>query len=283
MRRKAIAVIAVLGVTVAAGCGRGGSASSKPADSRSPATARPSASSSRPPTPMTQSSARAVTSELESGLAATPTVQFNSVSDQLGPVTVTLVVPYFLGLGVAADDLNATVRASMETPARSLASEVDPEAFSPGPMSIEVNAELYSRSSRMIVVALDEYSFLGGAHPNTRPGSLLVDVDTATLLNPAELVADKQARGRLDAAVEAALEARSDDLFAEWRENVDPGVFGAAAWLPDTTGLTLRFPPYELGPYAIGAVDVTLPWATLAASKVFPADSPLLSFTSEAE
>ena len=202
-----------------------------------------------------------------------PTVTIEHLSETVGDVALELDVPVLSGLGSDEGELNAQIREQIVGPAREVAEQADE---STNAMSFEVEANTWFENDALIVVELNEYSYLGGAHPNSRFGSLLIDVERAALVAPSDLVRDRQAQGRFDALIEASLEQRSDDLFPEWREYVDPATFDSAAWLPNDDGLTLRYSPYELAPYAAGPVELTLDWAGVAATDAF-VDASLLA------
>lgn len=259
-RRVAVAALLSVATLSAAGaCGSDGSTDTGSGPQTTAATAATTASA------VTAEETAAATAE-DSSAGASGRVTIEHLSENVGDVALELDVPVLSGLGSNEGELNAQIREQIVGPAREVAGQADE---STNAMSFEVEANTWFENDALIVVELNEYSYLGGAHPNSRLGSLLIDVESAALVAPSDLVRDRRAQGRFDALIEASLEQRSEDLFPEWREYVDPATFDSAAWLPNDDGLTLRYSPYELAPYAAGPVELTLDWADVAATDAF--------------
>ena len=146
--------------------------------------------------------------------------------------------------------------------------ETKGQAYHPPPYAREISWTLAAASGRVVSLEQTWYENTGGAHPNHGYGALLWDTTSRKPLQPASLFT---AGG--DAAMDKAL---CDGLAAakakkgagdwdrqtwpcpRWREaefvlvaSTEAGKFG---------GLTFLFDPYEVGPYAEGEYEVTLPW-----------------------
>jgi hypothetical protein len=133
---------------------------------------------------------------------------------------------------------------------------------------------------RYISILRTDYTYTGGAHPNTTLETLIWDEQTkkrisirpfftdlsdnsramVEILNAviSSLTAEKKERGTFDA---------SDN---EWFKSLQPSLFkiGAVVLEPSTeigksAGLTFHYSPYAVGPYAEGAYTAFVPWRIL--------------------
>ncbi len=142
-----------------------------------------------------------------------------------------------------------------------------PEA--PASWSFDYQAAVRYAGPRVVTLATQVYSFLGGAHPLTVGRYVSFEAKSGRMLTWDDLAVDAAARAALTAAAEAAFRAArdlgpGDDLKAAgfWFEDGRfrlPDSFGLA---PE--GLLLRFDPYEVAPYALGETDFVVPRAALA-------------------
>jgi hypothetical protein len=135
------------------------------------------------------------------------------------------------------------------------------------PYAMEVSWRVAAETPRLLSLVRDEYSFAGGAHPNTAATTLLYDKAAGREVEPAALapgVGPAQERVLCDALKRAKAERGGVDLDGEswscprWKDSQA----ALAAGRGGATGLTFLFSPYEVGPYAEGAYEVTLPAAT---------------------
>ena len=119
----------------------------------------------------------------------------------------------------------------------------------------------------IVTVTVQCYNYCGGAHPNTYVVTYTFDLSTGQFIDPAQ-IADDPEEFRVSAAeflVQAAEGLGEDytsgywpdyqDIIARWNET---------AVRFDETGMTVIFSPYELGPYAMGTVELTLNYDVLA-------------------
>lgn len=114
-------------------------------------------------------------------------------------------------------------------------------------------------------VAVTEWSFLGGAHPNSTTRLANFDIASGHALRLSELLLGT-ARARLDSLGELA--------FRRVRK-LPPGTdLGTAGFMfkagrfqlndnmaVTRTGLIFFFNEYEIGPHALGATEIALPWS----------------------
>ena len=113
-------------------------------------------------------------------------------------------------------------------------------------------------------VAVTEWSFLGGAHPNATTRLWNFDMATGRSLRPSDLLLGT-ARARLDSLGEQA--------FRRVRKLPSDADLSAAGFMFKTgrfqlndnmavtrSGLLFFFNEYEIGPHALGATEIALPW-----------------------
>ncbi|SNS93003.1 Protein of unknown function [Rhodococcoides kyotonense] len=103
-----------------------------------------------------------------------------------------------------------------------------------------------------------------GAHPTYIIATVTVNTENATPVTLEDLFPDLQA-GLQRLSEQSALllpnTAAGDDFE---RTGIEPIESNFANWVPSASGMNIRFGDYQVGPHAIGLVDVTIPWATLA-------------------
>ncbi len=130
----------------------------------------------------------------------------------------------------------------------------------------ERTASVARADERILSIVLNEYSWLGGAHPNT----FLVGYNYAPLtgeeLNLKDVASDYDA---IYAHVLEELENRETDLayFDDYKETVqnvfygDSQQYGELQWTMDMSGVTIYFNPYDIAPYAAGRFVIELPFS----------------------
>jgi hypothetical protein len=137
--------------------------------------------------------------------------------------------------------------------------------------SMEVEWGVAGETDRLLSLVREEYAFAGGAHPNTASTTLLFDKRAGREVELAALFPDRAANPALEAALCDALKTEKvkrggvpldGDVWtcprlAEAQAALAPAVDGRS------TGLTFHFSPYEVGPYAEGGYEITLPARTI--------------------
>ena len=138
-----------------------------------------------------------------------------------------------------------------------------PELFKAGSYYAEGLTYTVWQTEKLVSVRGTVYSNYGGAHPNTALTAWNFDLENGTyLMDP--LVWGRDAE-EFRAAVAEELIGMADARAAELQQ--DPAAmywedyrgilqyWGAGAVSFDAAGMTVRFSPYDLGPYAIGAQE----------------------------
>lgn len=114
---------------------------------------------------------------------------------------------------------------------------------------------------RIYCVRIDSGSFSGGAHPNSYTDSYLFDLELGQFIDPAQ-VADDPVTFQKGAAELLLEKAREQDeeirsgYYPEYAEVISHWYDGTVLF--DSEGMTVVYSPYELGPYAMGTVELKL-------------------------
>lgn len=130
---------------------------------------------------------------------------------------------------------------------------------------VKIDTEAIHNTPDVCTISVSETAYTGGAHPNQRRRLVSFDVLSGQLLGADDLTRDP---GALAALVERQL--RSDHGLGP-----DDDLAAAGFWISDeglrvpdnlgivAEGLLVHWDPYEIAPYSMGPVDVTVPAAEL--------------------
>lgn len=106
--------------------------------------------------------------------------------------------------------------------------------------------------------------YTGGAHGNYAYAGETYDVKTGKLLRLADIIKDVEGFYPLatDYIVDALYAEYEDALFSDYgnwvAESISPE--NEPNWYLTGSGIVISFSPYEVGPYAMGAPEITLPY-----------------------
>ncbi len=157
----------------------------------------------------------------------------------------------------------------------------DPVLFRNGAWSFERKYAIRSVvADRYVSIVRDDYMDTHGAHPNTDVNTILWDkaVNKRISIRPffSETADNGPAMTAMQKAIISSLKAEkkkrdsSETATAEWFKRVEPKLLkiGAVTLARSTeagksSGLTLHYPPYAVGPYAEGQYVAFVPWETL--------------------
>jgi len=104
----------------------------------------------------------------------------------------------------------------------------------------------------------------GAAHPLSYYSTQHFYLPKARPMIAADIFQGNQWQDGLTALVEKQLKNElADSYYIDSREDLKKLVIDTAHWQFDRNKLTLSFNPYEVAPYAAGAPEVSLPWASL--------------------
>ena len=142
--------------------------------------------------------------------------------------------------------------------------EYAPDESETLPWYYEADVSVKRADREILSFITTDYSYLGGAHPNTGIKGYAYDVKTGEALQLKDIVTDYDA---FCEAVYTALDGHEnrEGFFDEYRETAEEilnsdGEF-ALGWYLTSDALKILFNEYDLGPYALGQVEVTLAYA----------------------
>ncbi|MDO4260926.1 MAG: RsiV family protein [Eubacteriales bacterium] len=136
-----------------------------------------------------------------------------------------------------------------------------------------------ARADRQVIslVAMSS-SYLGGAHGSYGYTGYTFDASTGELLDIEDLMTDAETfrQTATEAIVQKLQETYGDGLFEDYADTVAQiwSRDGGPKWYLNETGIVFLFDPYEVGPYAMGAAQVTLPYADYRADLAEQYTSP---------
>jgi hypothetical protein len=138
------------------------------------------------------------------------------------------------------------------------------------PFEYEIGAQIQRADDALFTVQINHYDFSGGAHPNHGLSSVSLDPKTGEKLMFADVLNDKEKAPQI---IMDGLYAAYPDLVEEFDsyaflEEGDTAVapyermleYDTYTWSILTEGLHIYFSPYEVASYAVGYLDVVLPF-----------------------
>lgn len=144
-------------------------------------------------------------------------------------------------------------------------SAVDSESYR---YSIFQSLEAARVDSRVVSIIEMSSDYTGGAHGNYGYHGYTFDAGSGQLLELADILenAGEFQENAVSYIIQSLEETNGDGLFPEyaesvrdiWTRNEGPN------WYLNAAGITFIFNPYEVGPYAVGDVRVTLPYGEFA-------------------
>ncbi len=141
--------------------------------------------------------------------------------------------------------------------------EMNPEN-PPVPWVLETKSRILYQNRRVLSVEFNNFSFTGGAHPNSFQILLLLDVRDRKMLTLSDIVTDME---RFEEVVKEAFRAHYQ--LEEAASFNEAGFFWDEPFsLPENVALTpeglkLVYNPYEIAPYVVGATRLHIPYAEL--------------------
>lgn len=147
-----------------------------------------------------------------------------------------------------------------------LGAEYDAEYSNMWPIADEKRMTA-SQTGDIITVRADCYYYGGGAHPYAFVSTYTFDLAAGVFVDPTQIGDDPEAFRTHTAAL---LVMKAESLGEEYTEGYwDDYAEIIARWnegavLFDETGMTVIFAPYDLGPYAMGSVELHLTYEELS-------------------
>lgn len=140
---------------------------------------------------------------------------------------------------------------------------------------INTRADTLYTSAKVLTVRMETYAYTGGAHPNSNQALYMFDRETGHTLSMADLVSDTTA---LLNVVERAFRRQQGIMphtnLEEHGYFLQDGRFFLPANIGmNRTGMVFCYNPYEIAAYAVGPIEVTVPYDQL--SGILRSDGPL--------
>jgi hypothetical protein len=157
----------------------------------------------------------------------------------------------------------------------------DPVMFRNGAWSFARNYTVRSVvDGRYVSIVRDDYMDTGGAHPNSNVDTILWDTAAKKRISIRPFFTETADSGptmkAMQSAIIASLKAEKKKRDVEetadidWYKGVEPKLLkiGAVTLAPSTvsgksSGLTVHYPPYAVGPYVEGQYVAFVPWEIL--------------------
>lgn len=122
----------------------------------------------------------------------------------------------------------------------------------------------YVQIGQIVSVRVDNGSYTGGAHPNRYAVSYLFDLEAGQFIDPLQLADDPEAL-RTGAAALLLEKAEEHPVFDSFWQDYPELI---ARWNEGTVlfaeeGMKVVYSPYEIAPYGMGDVELTLTWEEL--------------------
>lgn len=131
-------------------------------------------------------------------------------------------------------------------------------------LDISYEETALAEQTRSVIFTVSDYT--GGAHPNSYFQTYTVDASTGELLTLADVFRDVDA-GLLAVsglAAQAILSDMGEMADAQWvTDGTAPAAVNFQFWALADNALRVFFPPYQVGPYAMGPQVVDIPLSDL--------------------
>lgn len=143
----------------------------------------------------------------------------------------------------------------------------DNETIGVGSWFYEAPIKLQRADSKALSFFTLDSSFTGGAHPYSFYVGYTYDSQSGKLLELKDIAADYE--GIKSAVIDKIKNFEyADDLFDEWEDTVNSSFSDASGednsgvkWAISQSELRIIYNPYDIGPYAMGMVDIRLPFS----------------------
>ncbi|MBD2752899.1 DUF3298 and DUF4163 domain-containing protein [Spirosoma validum] len=134
-----------------------------------------------------------------------------------------------------------------------------------GCWELKTTADTVHAGPKTLTVKFDTYAYTGGAHPNSNLSFYTFDLDSGRMLTLADMVTDTTSLlGVVEKAFRKQQELSPHTNLEEQGYFLRDGHF----FLPANVGLSMEglvfyYNPYEIAAYAVGPIQVTVPYAQL--------------------
>lgn len=134
------------------------------------------------------------------------------------------------------------------------------------PWSAQISVEVLYRGERLVSLEIEDSSYLGGAHPISLVEYVTYDLATGEPLALGDLIEDgrrAELRERAERRFRQARRLQPADDLVEEGFFLEDGFVLNDNFAVTGAGLAFHYQPYEIGPYALGPTNFTVPWSDL--------------------
>ena len=119
----------------------------------------------------------------------------------------------------------------------------------------------------LVSVGYDSYAYTGGSHPNTNYSSYIFDLERGAFIDPTEIADDPELlRGTVIDLIVDEIDGMDENiqtgLFEDYINTVS--LWNTYSVRLEESAMTVTFPTYALGPYALGTLSFSLPYNELS-------------------
>ncbi|WP_461104938.1 DUF3298 and DUF4163 domain-containing protein [Spirosoma koreense] len=134
-----------------------------------------------------------------------------------------------------------------------------------GCWELKTSADTLHANAKTLTVRFETYAYTGGAHPNANLSFYNFDRETGRMLTLADMVTDTTALlGAVEKAFRSQQELQPQVNLEEQGYFLRDGHFFLPANVGmNQEGLVFYYNPYEIAAYAVGPIQVTVPYAQL--------------------
>lgn len=133
----------------------------------------------------------------------------------------------------------------------------------------EVTVSAVRADEKVLSLIQTEYSWMGGAHPNTYIRGICYDTATGKELSLRDICADYDGLYQF-VCQKLKEESEPNMLFDDYETTVKEMFYGGNSeanpvqWFLTDRGVTIQFNPYDIAPYAAGPIAVEIPFSEQA-------------------
>lgn len=142
----------------------------------------------------------------------------------------------------------------------------EPEMMADNGWESELTLTAVRADETVLCLMQTDYSWLGGAHPNTYITGITYDTQTGQELSLKDIAKDYD--GIYDYVLKKLAEENDPNMFFEGYEDTvkamfygGDGSYSPVQWFLTNDGVTIWFNQYDIAPYAAGPVTVEIPFA----------------------
>lgn len=194
----------------------------------------------------------------------------NVLSKNEDHLTVEVKYPSFAGLGPASGVASKTVKGWVNATVTEFEGEfarAKVEGLGGPPWSLAIDYPSLYQTPRLVALFFRGYDYRGGAHGMPVMVPLVIDAATGKRVEPQGLFQPGSAYlQRLSKLCYQDLNGRKDANWdQDWlRKGSAPEASNYQVLYPQSNGLLVVFPPYQVDSYAAGPQEVVIPYAKLA-------------------